>query len=347
MDVRYLILCLTTRCNLACAYCYHGEVPSGMDMSAEVLSKALRLAESGSESLHVQLTGGEPTLLPEVIIRTVETIRKFTRPVTIGIQTNATHFTPELVAFLKRHQVQVGVSLDGPPAIQDKLRGRAADTLKGIGLLEASETPFRVTTVLSRENVGQLDRLVLTLAGFQTARGIGLDLLVKKGRASTGMAPAEPVALQRGISAMLKTLSAVNGRRRIPLTLRELELLNRSQPLKKLPRVFCRAARGQSLAVTPDGRLFPCGQCLGDEAFAAGDVWHPEPERLTGLADYRLSNSECGNCPVNGRCPGDCPSRIYYNHGQDRNLSCVLYRTLWEKGKRQGLRIQGFEGPST
>jgi uncharacterized protein len=74
----------------------------------------------------------------------------------------------------------VGVSLDGPPAVHEQQRGMAAETLRGLKLLEREGIPFRVTTVLTQTNVRVLDRLVLTLAGFACAGGIGLDLLVNK-----------------------------------------------------------------------------------------------------------------------------------------------------------------------
>jgi uncharacterized protein len=333
MDIRTLVLCLTTRCNLACAYCYHDGNGDGVDMSDEVLSEALRLAAAGSKHLHVQLTGGEPTLSPALIIRTVRTLRNHPRPVTIGLQTNGTLLTRELADFLRANRVQVGISLDGPPAVQEKLRGRAADTLKGISILESRRIPFRITSVISRENVTQLDRLVLALSGFRWARGIGLDLLVQKGRAADcGLLPPHPSELRDGVSAMLKALSAVNARRSHPLVLRELELLRRPRPPGNHPPAFCRAVRGQSLAVHPDGRLFPCSQCLGEEAFHAGDVRHPAPVGLERLADHQLKREECPDCPVYGICPGDCPSRIFHNREQDIALACTLYRTLTYHG---------------
>jgi uncharacterized protein len=331
MEIRHLILCLTTRCNLACAYCYHGGGGEKTDISDEILSEALRLAGSGSKPLHVQLTGGEPTLRPERIIQAVRAIRDLPRPTTIGIQTNATLLTQELADFLRHYQVQMGISLDGPPAIQERLRGRTADTLRGLSILESRRIPFRVTTVVSRENARQLDRLVLALAGFRWARGIGLDLLVKKGRANTSsLLTPRPSELRKGVSAMVKALSAVNAHRSHPLILRELELLRRPRPAGNRPSAFCRAARGQSLAVHPDGRLFPCSQCLGEDAFGAGDVWDPAPAGLMRMADHRLIHGGCPDCPVNGFCPGDCPSRIFHNREQEKPLVCTLYRTLWE-----------------
>ncbi|MDR3090051.1 MAG: hypothetical protein LBU39_09565 [Desulfobulbaceae bacterium] len=90
---------------------------------------------------------------------------------------------------IRKFRMQVGVSLDGPPPLQESLRGQAAATLRGLRLLEAEEIPFRVTAVVSDENVLQLDKLAWLLAAFRQAMGIGLDLLVVKGQASAAGAP--------------------------------------------------------------------------------------------------------------------------------------------------------------
>jgi len=256
------------------------------------------------------------------------------RSVTIGIQTNGTCLNPDLVELFRTFDVQVGVSLDGPPAVHHALRGQASQTLRGLQLLEARGVPFRVTTVVSRENVGHLDRLVWLLAGFGQARGIGLDLLVRKGRAIQGsaVAPADASALRNGLHAMAAALQAVNRWRSVPLQLRELELLRRPGSTSTDPRFFCHACRGQSVAVHPDGRIFPCGQTLGDPNFAAGTIENPEPACLTVLQGIHLTSEHCRSCPLQRRCPGECPSRLHANRSDNPTLACELYRALWEAG---------------
>lgn len=329
MTLRYLILALTTRCNLACASCYNGNLQEKMDMSRAVLDKALELAGRGDGMFHLQLTGGEPTLVPDLIRQAVRRARSLSRPCTIGIQTNGTMLTPELAAFFTTNQVQVGVSLDGPPEIHEALRGQAAQTLRGLRMLETHGVPFRVTTVASQATVSHLDRLVWMLAGFGQARGIGLDLLINKGRAVQGLAPADVSTLGSGLQNMIAALNAVNRRRSLPLQLRELELIKQPPSSRAEERFFCHACRGESIAVHPDGRLFPCGQTLGDPRFDAGSVWQPERKKSTALSAISLLSEHCTDCPLEGRCPGECPSRLYYNRAATPRLACEMYRVLW------------------
>lgn len=332
MAIRYLILCLTRRCNLRCLYCYNGEGNSKtLDMPKAVMAQAIQTVASQGEPYHLQLTGGEPTLVAESIEKALSLAHDTGHCRSMGIQTNATGLTPDLLRLFNTYDVQVGVSLDGPPAVHQQQRGMAAETLRGLQMLESGGIAFRVTTVVTQANAPVLDRLVLTLAGFGCARGIGLDLLVGKGRAGTlsTVAPADPSTLEKGLARMLVVLADVNRHRQMPIRLREQDLiLGRT---KRKP-VFCHACRGESLAVDPDGQLYPCGQTLGDETFAAGTIWQPAYERLASLQEYKPSGVSCADCDIAAVCPGDCPSRLYYNRDINADLICTVYQTI-DNGK--------------
>ncbi|HFQ82268.1 MAG TPA: radical SAM protein [Desulfobacterales bacterium] len=321
-DIRYLILAITSRCNLNCRYCYMKAGKEGGDMGDTLLERALRLI-SHNHPCHIQITGGEPTLLPNKIARLAELSRTLPVKPRLAIQTNATLLTKELGELFKEYEFQVGVSLDGPPKIHDRGRGQAAASLRGLKLLESMAVPFRVTTVVSHSNVLSLYKVALLLAGFTNSRGLGLDLLINKGRAANGYQPPAAAELQQGVSRLLDTLMVINRRRPRPLRLRELDLLRGNisgQP-------FCRAAAAQSLAVTPTGRLYPCGQTMGDPYFAMGTVERPDFNKKPPLTRIKLKSTTCQTCPLRKNCPGECPSRLHYN-GENSPLICAMYMAL-------------------
>ncbi len=296
-------------------------------MRDEVLDDALSLIAGQNAPCHVQITGGEPTLVPTKIARIGELCHAMACMPTLAIQTNGTLLTPELVGLLHKYAVQVGVSLDGPPDIQEEIRGKAVETLRGLKLLEEYNIPFRVTTVVTEQNILHLDKLVLLLAGFTNSRGIGLDLLVDKGRSTSGkVRPTSHQDLQKGMRQLVTTLAMVNSRRQIPIRLREFDLLGRSSTNQP----FCRAATGQSLAVHPGGTLFPCGQTMADPVFSMGTVKKPVIPKNLPLTAIRLTSHRCRNCPLDGRCPGDCPSRTHYNQDLRVPLACTMYKALGE-----------------
>jgi len=120
-------------CNLDCKYCFFLSKEmlspgSRFRMADELLETYIRQlldSQPGPEVI-VGWQGGEPTLMGlEFFERSIEYVRKYERPhhrVTYTIQTNGTRLTDEWAAFLKKHQVLVGLSVDGPREMHDALR---------------------------------------------------------------------------------------------------------------------------------------------------------------------------------------------------------------------------------
>lgn len=307
-------------------------------MSPGMIDRALGLALASNRPFHVQLSGGEPTLAPEAVSYAAERVRWLSPSSTLGIQTNATRIDRAMADMMLKFNMDVGVSLDGPPRIQERLRGRAGETFQGIKYLEERNIPFTVTTVVTRENMPYLDQLILMLGGFINARGIGLDLLVKKGNAANSpvtagadfLVPA-PHELKLEIKKMVTALTMVNRMRKIPIQLRELNRLKYTLNGKPTTH-FCRAAVNKSLAVTPLGDLYPCTQTAFDPDFSWGNLDAPNfmnsRASLAGLSGKTKSNPKnCRICPLEDRCPGDCPGRIYYN--DNAHLACAMYKALF------------------
>ncbi|MGQ9813484.1 MAG: radical SAM protein [Dissulfurimicrobium sp.] len=329
---RYLVLLLTTACNLDCAYCYREDHGPFQRMPREIAENSLHLAASSGRSFHVQLAGGEPTLEPGLIEWVASFVRKKGWPATLGIQTNGTILDTSLTRLFKRYDIQVGVSLDGPPDIHEKLRGNAGSTFRGLKLLSDQEVPFRVTTVVTGQNTAVMGKLMLLLGAFVTAEGLGLDLLVRKGHVlkSDFVSHASPQALRSGLRDLVQALGWINKNRSHPIRLRELESLK--QAARRGGAVlFCQALKGKGMAVHPDGTVYPCAQTVGDPHFACGTVESLNESHLDLLKRYSLQGEQCRGCQLSGFCPGDCPSRLYYNDTKTSRLACVMYQTLWEE----------------
>lgn len=321
--IRHLVLWLTTGCNLSCTYCYRGDPSQAEVMGRDMVRDALRLAAVGGGPLHVQMAGGEPTLEPGLMETVPREARRLKVPVTLAVQTNGVALDSAMTRLLKRWAIGVGVSLDGPPEVQERLRGRAAEVWRGLEELNRAEVDFGVTAVVCAENLIELPRLAMLRGRWPHARGLGLDLLVSRGRVlDGGPTMAEPAALVRAMQELAGAMAWVSQRRHRPLVLRE------QNRLQSLLHPFCQAALGASLAVHPDGSLYPCGQTMGDEDLALGSLERPDFTRAAALAAYRLDQGNCIGCPIEGRCPGECPSRLKYNGPQGRALACALLRGL-------------------
>jgi uncharacterized protein len=328
----FLILALSRRCNLRCVYCYNGEAVDE-DMSPEVMDRAFEFLALSEGPFGVQLTGGEPALVPGLVERAMvkaeDLSKKSGRPRSVAVQTNGTLLSKEFLSLLAKGKVRLGLSIDGPPDLNDGIRGGSRALLEGLELLNSLRMPFNVTTVVSNLNCDSLWELPLFLSAHPGARGIGLDLLVKKGR--NGAKPPDPASLSLGVKKLADTLKIANLRRAAagvaPMVLRELELVKTSARGGGRAR-FCGACGGSSLAADPKGGLYPCGQAMGEESLSFGTVF--EPKGPNGdLGDFTLPGEHCGTCELKGRCPGECPSRLYFNRDESPPLVCALYGSLW------------------
>jgi uncharacterized protein len=72
------------------------------------------------------LHGGEPTLWPimnfRALLARVEELKQKGLALRVAMQTNAYKIEPELLQLLSEHKVTVGISIDGPPAFNDRFR---------------------------------------------------------------------------------------------------------------------------------------------------------------------------------------------------------------------------------
>lgn len=169
-----LIIKVAERCNLNCSYCYmynHADqsyLRRPAFMSDEVFAQLLvRVYEycDGRPKHRMSLVfhGGEPMLMG------AERFRRFTKLAreklgeklkSIQLQSNATLVDDDWIAALRELGVTVGVSLDGPPEINDMFRvdhagrGSHASVLKGLRRLQEHELLSSVLCVVNPAHSG-------------------------------------------------------------------------------------------------------------------------------------------------------------------------------------------------
>jgi uncharacterized protein len=135
-------LALTLQCNLACTYCYINK--SQKQMSPETAGHIVDFIFQSTplgEKIDIGFFGGEPLLEVELIKTIVGMITGHrlydSQRVLFSVITNGTLFSDEIAAFLKQHNITLGISCDGPPRIQDFSRV-FADGSGSSGIVEAN-----------------------------------------------------------------------------------------------------------------------------------------------------------------------------------------------------------------
>ena len=337
-QVKSLILRITERCNLKCAYCY-AAVPGcvSADMTPELAVKAAALCCPEGESLKIQFTGGEPLLNFPVMEALYAFGRSTNRRLSFSVQTNGTLLSPENCARLARMHYAVGVSLDG---LNEANRLRVFPNgspsfptiLMGIRNLGEQGLRCNLTTVVTNANaqfLGQLPDLALWLGNVS---GIGLDLFRPLGRgAETDYSPGIG-ELRVGLPELIRKTRDLR-KAGIPFRLREMERLKHRASMTGCGEIYCYAQSGQSLCVDASGSCWPCSSLAGSPEFYLGNLRDGLP-RLSGLADALAPGDPCRQCPSFSVCAGGCPAGRTVRSGAPNPLTCEMNRILLEEFER-------------
>lgn len=167
-----LVVQPTPFCNLDCSYCYLPDRLNKRRMSRETLAQTFAwIFASGLVQTEFTLLwhAGEPTVVPldfyEDAIALLQQHNSLGVTVHHSFQTNATLLDDDWCAFIRRHGIHLGVSVDGPAFLHDRHRQTRQGkptldrVLQGIHRLQANGIPFYVITVLTADSLNHADEL--------------------------------------------------------------------------------------------------------------------------------------------------------------------------------------------
>ncbi|MDK2820257.1 MAG: uncharacterized protein PWP31_222 [Clostridia bacterium] len=327
--IKMLILRVTDACNLSCCYCYARGGESKRKMSWEVARRAVDYVTARSRHFKIQFSGGEPLLNLPLIKKVVAYVQNCNLAVTFQLQTNGTLLSPVMVRELKKMGLALGVSLDGLPDVNDALRpfaggkGSTLATIQGLQNLAAEGVKVGLTAVLTVASTSQLPRLVELAAYLGNVHGLSLDLLRSLGRGREGQIMAPNVGLiRRQVRAALERARDIAHLGGPVIKFREVERLKYLLVHGRERQHYCYATTGQSLAVLPDGAVYPCASLGGLPDFYLGNIMDPNfslSEAVVGEPWWGRKVMEikgCQDCPNRTLCGGGCLARAYSYTGR-------------------------------
>ncbi len=309
-------ICLTWEwtyaCNLSCTHCLSS---SGRRDPAELSTAQVRAVIDELHDMqvfYVNVGGGEPTVRPdfwELVGYAVS------RQVGVKFSTNGVRLTPPRARELAATDyVDVQISLDGATReVNDAVRGRGSYDLAlraMTNLADAGMAGFKISVVMTRHNVSQLDDFAALADRFGAQ--LRITRLRPSGRGADVWPQLHPTAAQqREIYAWL-TAHGAN-----VLTGDSFFHLNAlgGSPLPGLN--LCGAGRVVCL-IDPIGDVYACPFAIHD-AFWAGNVRSPggfaEVWRTAPLfAELRSETSAgaCQSCSHYDACQGGCMAAKFF-----------------------------------
>lgn len=356
-----LCLLVSHDCNLRCRYCFtrcgtFGGEERGL-MSWAVAKRAVDFLASSTRSRTVEIDffGGEPLLNFEVVGKTVAYAReKFSdlgKEVRFTLTTNGVLLNSKVIEFLNRENIQVILSLDGRPEVNDGVRrfpsgrGTYHYVLPRFQELAATRSGnyYLRGTFTARNTDFAEDALHLYRLGFSfvslepVVPPVDTDLELKEEHLPELRAEYERLAL-----AILKEEKEKG---------RQLEFFHFRvglEPRICLPRLISGCGAGNEyLAVTWKGEIYPCHQLVGYREFLMGDVFQGMNGALVGEEFARaniLTKNVCRRCWARYFCGGGCLATSVIVNGslyEPYRLACELQKlrlevALFLEAARQG-----------
>jgi serine-type anaerobic sulfatase-maturating enzyme len=301
--------------------------------------------------------GGEPMLLPLDFYRRAlaaqARLRRQDQGVGNAIQTNGTLLTDERCQFLAENRFYVGVSIDGPTALQDVQRpfvsgrGSSETVRRGLQRLADWRIEHGVLMVIDRAAIELgpramfdfIQTLGVKRVGFNAARP-GNDPEFFDRPAGLRRRPSAHYTNARETAEFYLGLFEEYEKHKGGVRIRELEGLR--QRISGEPSAMCTlagACLGKHFLVEPNGEFAHCDLFLGDPSYTLGNVYQSTfKEMLESDTMRQLEREEArsqegmSQCPHYRVCNGGCPHDRYIAKRYDASYSeiCCGQRGLIE-----------------
>lgn len=344
-------------CNLDCSYCYLPDRGNKARMDERTLVRAFeRLVESGlaQEQVTVVWHAGEPLAVPVAWYRRAWELVRPLLPAGLRVdesfQTNGTLIDDRWCDWFLERGSFVGVSVDGPEALNDRRRrtrsgrGTFERTLAGMRTLQRRGIDFHVISVLTAESLEFADELY----EFYTSLGIrrvGFNVEEQEGvnAGSTLLGEGMVERYRRFLERFLERVAREPGR----LVVRELDgargaLLSRPPPGvepfndQAEPFAIVSVAHDGSFTTFSPELLGLSGEPYG--SFTLGNVHTQgflevlDTPRFRALhGDIQAGCEACrATCDYWAFCGGGAPANKYFENGSLRSTS-TLFCTLTRK----------------
>lgn len=332
-----LLFNLAPVCNLACRYCYlagaeHGRPVSRMPKAGiTAIEKALARPERELAIDFGETAGAERIF--HALVRHVASASTGGRSLQCLIQTNGTGLNSEEVEFLVAHRIAVGLSLDGPGRLHDRMRrfrsgrGSYEQAARGLRRLVERDVAHWVFATIGRHNVsfpeevlghlwelGARDYVFKRVLPLGVARRRWKEVGITAAEFDEFLARAVRLALRRSVD--------------------DLDITRRKHLLRALMdrrgwktgctsrHCFCGA---QYVVVESDGRLAPCPRFAGRRDGRQSPRWVGSDldPGWAGRAGAGPWPPACRNCPWQMFCGGGCALT------GPRDPECPAYRTTY------------------
>lgn len=320
--VDYILLNVSTACQLRCKYCFadgghYGRPNDEQIMSWEVAQAAIDMLDFRDVERHhlaVGFFGGEPLVNWDVVEKSINYVRDITHEYTktkvvYNMTTNGIGLSVERAQFLKDNDCSVMFSIDGKETTHNVLRPAKAGTINSWQ-----------STVQGYNNWLSVGGRALTARSTVTAKDVDIvsmvDILRGLGFAAvnTQLVQSDDPELRLSVEQLQQYTATQVSFLRDDIT-KSTDLQRVFTALRAArPRLsFCGVGRS-GFAVQPNGDVFLCHRFASDDRFKIGHVFHGvDQDAVAKHQGWRVDNSlVCARCWARNLCGGGCYAENYF-----------------------------------
>jgi uncharacterized protein len=349
---RLLRFYVTSKCNMACSYCFEKNGGVSHPINSETVIDGLKAFNqwltSGSDKdynlIKVNYFGGEPLLHYELLQETVPRIRKILnqtgKEIKVTVNTNGTLLDDAKIKWIVDNNIHTYISIDGLKKHHDKYRvfknGNGTfdiviDKLKK--LVNASNAAYieRSLTVLATINPGNVAE-VEELIHFLYSIGIkNISLNAAFNCAVSNDITNWTILNEQEVDLFIKEAIKMRGSmydKDVHIGGMWGYIPNR---LKKGGFAFCQAV-GYEIGISPDRKLYTCPCTFNNEKQSIGVLQNSSFEFNLLFNKWRerkvVNTGACKECSLSGICRGGCPGVAVLN---DQDIYIPQQCGFWKK----------------
>lgn len=326
-----VVLKATRLCNLRCTYCHSWAEGPNQTVSFHTLVRTVRqiLAIPNVNRFEFVWHGGEITLLkPEFFKKLIWLQQNFKRPeqyITNTMQSNLVNISDDWLMFIKGIGMNIGISLDGIPTVNDKRRvdyrgrGTSDRIAKGIEKLRKHDILYGALIVVDRDvcqtNVREmLDYFIsIELTNIEFLNIVPDNRLIKGEYA--GNAFISYAEFIHFLSALFNIwINGYQERIRIPIFDDFINVLK--DPKNKPSACYWSGNCSQEIiTLEPNGNISPCDKYVGDKDSIYGslldtdlaDLLAHSSHNQQAIKEEKAATEKMRHCEWFSICHGGCP----------------------------------------
>jgi len=352
----------THGCNLQCKYCFanHGENYDGPNkaLTKTLINDILEFVyfDCFKDYSRIRLdfvSGGEPLLNFDLIKDTVEIseklYKKTNKPLGVFLCTNGTVNNPDIWKFINKHNINLGISLDGPQKVHDEVRiypdgqGSYLDTVDTVmHIVNSTDYSLHTKSIWALSVItGKTSSLLDILEHNQKLGLKNIQMKLARLDKANNLAISETeidkiLNLYKELTEHFVEAAMKHDYTDLSLILNENDyfgkLIYRIIYGGRIKRCF---AGERKLSFDGSGNIYPCDSFVGNDEFILGNIYSgiDEQRRKKFVNGTIFSRKKCHSCWARYICAGDCYHNSYLVNKdiyEPDAIFCMINRSLIE-----------------